>query len=333
MWPIDVVAAGRRNNPPEPGVRPLCTFNPLHFMELPELFMEYISSMTGKSPSTTGAGSEGALTKGPFNAMPAIIDLNAALLSYVLTEYDGWVSCAGYIGPNVRVDHDISLLVPELFSRMSAEERDAHNLIADGELEKLEDFEHNGRKVLASRLGYRMNSHFAAKYFGRVFMHPHVVFTEEMLKPELQDVDVFVDSMDTIVTTHERVAKAYFDDGTVELASPPLRALLEIMANGATADGKDLSSPEVRDLFTRENVLASDWYAARLDAKQAADVRHADEAIAALTRFVETENNQSVVARLALDARLERVKAEREQLASDEYRQSLVGTLGLQPLR
>ncbi|MDX5318606.1 MAG: hypothetical protein LPK38_04525 [Actinomycetes bacterium] len=333
MWTIDVVAAGRRNNPPEPGVRPLCTFNPLHYMELPELFMEYISSMTGKSPSTTGAGSEGALTKGPFNAMPAIIDLNAALLSYVLTEYDGWVSCAGFVGPNVRVDHDISLLVPELFSRMTAEERDAHNLIADGELEKLEDFEHNGKKVLASRLGYRMNGHFAAKYFGRVFMHPHVVFTEEMLKPELQDVDVFVDSMDTIVTTHERVAKAYFADGTVEMACPPLRALLEIMAYGATSDGKDLSSPEVRDLFTRENVLASEWYAARLDAKQAADVRHADEAIAALTRFVETENNTSVVARLALDARLDRVKAEREQLASAEYRASLVGTLGLQPLR
>ena len=82
-------------------------------MELPELFMEFISSMTGKSPSTTGAGSEGALTKGPFNALPAVIDLNAALLSYVLTGYDGWVSAAGYVGPQVRVDHDISLLVPE----------------------------------------------------------------------------------------------------------------------------------------------------------------------------------------------------------------------------
>ena len=49
--------------------------------ELPELFMEFICSMTGKSPSTTGAGSEGALTKGPFNALPPIIDLNNALVS------------------------------------------------------------------------------------------------------------------------------------------------------------------------------------------------------------------------------------------------------------
>ena len=53
---------------------------PIHYMELPELFMEFICSMTGKSPSTTGAGSEGAMTKGPFNALPPIIDLNAALV-------------------------------------------------------------------------------------------------------------------------------------------------------------------------------------------------------------------------------------------------------------
>jgi hypothetical protein len=70
MTPVHVVAAGRRNNPPEEGIRALCPYNPLHYMELPELFIEFISSMTGKSPSTTGAGSEGALTKGPFN-MPA----------------------------------------------------------------------------------------------------------------------------------------------------------------------------------------------------------------------------------------------------------------------
>jgi hypothetical protein len=33
-------------------------FNPIPYFELPELFMEFICSMTGKSPSTTGAGSE-----------------------------------------------------------------------------------------------------------------------------------------------------------------------------------------------------------------------------------------------------------------------------------
>lgn len=61
---------------------------------------------------------------------------------------------AGYVGPNVRVDH-VSLLVPEVFARMSPAERSAQNLIAGGALERVADFEHRGQRVLASRLGYR----------------------------------------------------------------------------------------------------------------------------------------------------------------------------------
>ena len=48
--------------------------------------------MTGKSPSTTGAGSEGALTKGPFNALPPIIDLNNTLVSFILTGHHAFVT-------------------------------------------------------------------------------------------------------------------------------------------------------------------------------------------------------------------------------------------------
>jgi len=101
--------------------------------------------MTGKSPSTTGAGSEGALTKGPFNMLPSIIDLNAAFLSYALTGYDGWISSAGYIGPKVRVDHDFSLLVPEVFSRMSPAERDAAWLVENGYLDPIRTSSATGR--------------------------------------------------------------------------------------------------------------------------------------------------------------------------------------------
>jgi hypothetical protein len=332
LLPVDVVAAGRRNNPPEEGVPPLCSYNPLHYMELPELFMEFISSMTGKSPSTTGAGSEGALTKGPFNAMPAIIDLNAALLSYALTGYDGWVSAAGYVGPHVRVDHDFSLLVPELFSRMSPHERDAHNLIAEGALEKLVDIEHNGRPVAASRLGYRMTDRLATKYFGRIFLHPDVIFTPEMLRPELQDMGIFAESISTIVATHERVARAYFNDGTIDLAIPPLRALLEIMADGHTAEGWGLDSAEFRGMFTREAVLGSDWYAARLDAKQAAARARADAGLAAIEKFVSTPGNDEPTARLNMPARVEAARAEAQRLAGPAFREQLVGTTGNTPL-
>ena len=328
---VDVVAAGRRNNPPEPGVPALCAYNPLHYMELPELFMEFISSMTGKSPSTTGAGSEGALTKSPFNALPPVYDLNAALLSYALGGYDGWLSSAGYIGPKVKVAHDISLLVPEIFSRMTPQERDARALIEAGYLERLEDFDHEGRRVEASRLGYRMNAAFATAYFGRIFLHPDVVFTEEMLRPELQDPAIFADSVEVIVATHRVVAKHYVDDGSIQWAVPPLRALLEIMYSGRSKEGWTLSSPELRALFERENILASDWYAERVDAKVERDRKQAESAIAALTRFTTTEGNDAVTERLDIEGRLASARAWLDEVTSPAYRAHLVGTLGLQP--
>ena len=328
--PVDVVAAGRRNNPPEGKIPALCAYNPLHYMELPELFMEFISSMTGKSPSTTGAGSEGALTKAPFNALPAVFDLNSSFLSFVLSGYDGWLSSAGFIGPKVEVAHDISLLVPEIFCRMSPAERDAKTLIEGGYLEKLEDYDKDGELILASRLGYRMTEKFMRAYFGRIFLHPDTVFTPEMLRPELQDADIFADSVRTISTTHARVAKAYFDDGTVSLAVPPIRALLEIMVNGVCSEGWTLDDPELREMFTRESVLASDWYAERIDAKQAEAVRRAERGIAHLEQFMADPRNASACEEIDVQARLDQVRRFHDRAVTAEYRQQLVGTLGRQ---
>ncbi|MCU0282742.1 MAG: hypothetical protein MUD13_02440 [Candidatus Nanopelagicales bacterium] len=332
VLPVDVVAAGRRNNPPGDGVPALCPYNPLHYMELPELFMEFISSMTGKSPSTTGAGSEGALTKGPFNAMPAVVDLNASLVAYALTGADGWLSAAGYVGPHVRVDHDVSMLIPEVFARMSAAERDARALVAEGCLERVADVEHDGRVVPASRLGYRITSRFAAKYLGRIFLHPHVVLSAEMLAPELQDPALYAASMETIVATHERVARAYIDDGTIAWAIPPLRGVLQIMADGVTEEGWRLDSPQFRAQFTREAVLASDWYAARLDAKQEAARARADTGLAAIEKFVATPGNEEPTERLGMPARVAAAKAELARVSAPEYRAGLVGTAGRTPL-
>ena len=66
---------------------------------------------------------------------------------------------------------------------MSVDERDPKYLIENNYLEKCEDFEHEGRKVLGSRLGYRITKRFVNAFFGRVFNQPHIVFTEEMLRP------------------------------------------------------------------------------------------------------------------------------------------------------
>ena len=120
-------------------------------------------------------------------------------------------------------------------------------------------------------------------------------------------------------------------DGSIEQAVPPLRALLEIMADGASREGWTLASPEFRALFDREAILASDWYAARVDAKVRRDVAVADGAIAGLTRFLTTEGNEVPVERLGVESRLAAARAWRERVGSDAYRASLVGTLGLQP--
>jgi phosphoenolpyruvate carboxykinase (diphosphate) len=329
--PVAAVLPGRRNNPPEPGIRSLAVYNPIHYFELPELFMEFICSMTGKSPSTTGAGSEGALTKGPFNALPPVIDLNNALVAYILTGHHAFVTAAGYVGPKFRVDHDVSLLVPEVWCRMTPEERNPQFLIAERCLEKCRDFEQDKKTVLAGRLGYRINARFVRRFFGRVFNHPTSVCTEEMLRPELQDMDIFVDGMDNIVTTQKRVAKMYFDDGGVAQACPPLKALLHIMLYDQW-EGRGLDHPEFRKLFTRESLLASDWYAARLAAKQKIDRnlwrRHVDY----LEKFLKRSSHADEAERLGIANRLAQAKKTAEQVESPAYRETLRGTIGAEPI-
>jgi hypothetical protein len=293
--------------------------------------MEFICSMTGKSPSTTGAGSEGALTKGPFNALPPIIDLNNALVSWILTGHDGFVTAAGYVGPRLRVDHDISLLVPEIWCRMSPEEKAPPFLIAGHYLEKCQDFEHAGKRVLASRLGYRISSRFVHAFFGRVFNHPSAVFTEEMLKPELQDVDVFADGMDNIVSTQKRVAEMYFEDGSIAQACPPLKALLHVMREDQW-EGKGLAHTELRQLFTREALLGSDWYAARLAAKQQVDRRLWRRHVDYLDRFLKKSSYADEAARLGIAGRLAQARKRYEDVESPGYLERLRGTIGAEPM-
>lgn len=331
--PVTAVVPGRRNNPPDAaaGIRPLAVYNPIHYMELPELFMEYICSMTGKSPSTTGAGSEGALTKGPFNALPPIYDLNSALVSYLLTGHNGFVTGAGYIGPRMRVDHDVSLLIPEIWSRMSESERDPAGLIASGCLEPCRDFDYNGRRILASRLGYRITDQFVILYFGRIFAHPHSVFSPEALRPELQDMAVFVDGMDNIIATQKRVAEHYFNDGSVDLACPPLKAVLHIMAHGSY-EGKDLQHPEIRDLFTRKQLLSSSWYRERLVAKQKVDVELWKRHVGYLENYIEQSGDVEADYLLTIKDRLIDARARLDEVTSPAYLNFLEGSIGAQPL-
>ena len=328
-FPVNAVLQGRRNNPEDKaaGIRPLAVYNPIHYQELPELFMDLICSLTGKSPSTTGAGSEGALTKGPFNALSTTADLNNALVSFILCNYAGYSSAAGYIGTQRRVDHDISMLIPEIWCRLLIKQRDPRFLIENGHLEKLEDFEHKGKTVHASRLGYRITEKFVHAFFGKVFDSPTTVFDEEMLRPETQGMEAYVDGINNIVEAQQKVARAYFEDGSINDACPPLQAVLNIMAEGHY-QGKTIDDPSVREMFSLEYLLASDWYKERLIIKQ-----QRDAALWQMNRdYVEQkmdETNESLTEQWAvLQDQMESAEQMLEWVNSDSYLQRLQGTLG-----
>ena len=333
LRPVTSILPGRRNNPadPEAGVKPLCTYSPIHHMELPELFMEYIASITGKSPSTTGAGSEGALTKGPFNALLPIYDMNNALVSYLATEQPAFITAAGYVGPKYRVDHDISLLVPEIWCRLKPEESDPQWMLEQGYLEKVEDFEHEGKIVKASLLGYRITTKFVRNFFGRVFNNPETVLNEEMLKPELQDMDTFIEGVETTVAAHKMAAQNYFEDGSIDQACPPLKALLHIMVHG-NYEGKTLNDPEIRGMFTREAMLNSDWYQERLKSQQNKDIQVWEDNVSYLNSFLAKETHAAVSERLDIKTRLTEAKEQLAKVKAEQYLDELVGTLGRQPI-
>jgi hypothetical protein len=301
VWfPVNAVLSGRRNNPADhkAGIPPLAVYNPIHYQELPELFMDMICSLTGKSPATTGFGTEGALTKGPFNALLPVIDVNNALVSSILTGNSGFTTAAGYIGPNYRVDHDSSILVPEIWCRMRVFEREPRFLLENGYLERIDDFDYQGRTVLASRLGYRITASFVDRFLGRIFELPGSVFPEEMLRPEKQNLADYVEGIDAIVAAQRNVALEYFEDGGINLACPPIKALLQAMVDGHL-------DPSIRDMFTRGYLLSSGWYRERLCAQQSRD-------IALATR---------------LNAPADRLR----YLGSQAYLESLTGTIGADP--
>jgi phosphoenolpyruvate carboxykinase (diphosphate) len=331
-FPVNVVLAGRRNSPPDPaaGLPPLAVYGPVHYQELPELFMECVSSLTGKSPATTGFGSEGALTKGPFNALWPVVDLNNALVSAILTGDTGFTTSAGYVGPHFLVEHDVSLLVPEIWCRMRVSERDPQFLIDNGFLERLKDFEFNGHTVLASRLGYRITSLFLDKFLGRIFETPDAVFPTEMLRPEQQDFEMFASGIDAIVETQRRVAMNYFEDGSVEAACPPLKALLHIMAHGSY-EGKGVDDPGIRAMFSREALLASNWYRERLHVKQSRDIALWTKHVRSLEEFGTSRQDLPAQDDIDLEGRLTLARTQLARVSSAAYLEGLTGTIGADP--
>ena len=97
-------------------------------------------------------------------------------------------------------------------------------------------------------------------------------------------------------------------------------------------EGKDANHPDIRALFTREALLASDWYKERLAIKQQRDVALWERHAGSLTEFLASSGHQDEAERLGIAGRLEHARAELERVSAPEYRRSLVGTIGADPI-
>ena len=184
---------------------------------------------------------------------------------------------------------------------------------------------------MSSRLGYRITRRFVRTFFGRIFNHPHLIFSEKMLRPETQDWEIFVDGMENIVTTQKRVAEGYVRDGSIDNACPPLKAILTIMIHNEY-EGKGLQHPEIRALFTRESLVNSNWYQKRLTTKQAGDQRLWERHTNYLEAFLSKSGYSDEAERMGIPARLSHARATLDRVKSPAYIEHLQGSLGADPL-
>jgi hypothetical protein len=93
-----------------------------------------------------------------------------------------------------------------------------------------------------------------------------------------------------------------------------------------------VQDPEVRALFTREALLASDWYRERLRTKQDRDVELWTRHVRTLSEFLALPGHKEEALRLGIEERLEQARQELERVSSEEYLASLHGTIGADPI-
>jgi hypothetical protein len=111
---------------------------------------------------------------------------------------------------------------------------------------------------------------------------------------------------------------------------PSGKALLQIMVHG-TWEGHSLGDPSLRQLFTRESMLESDWYKQRLSSKQQFDVRLWHRHIGYLETFLTRPTHSDEAKRLGIESRLERAREQLDRVKQLSYLAELLGTIGRDP--
>ncbi len=140
------------------------------------------------------------------------------------------------------------------------------------------------------------------------------------------------DGVNNIVEAQQRVARQYLDDGSIEEACPPLKALLYIMATGEY-QGKSAHDPAIRQMFSRDYLLAFRLgIRGRLKEKQARESVLWQRNVSYLEEFLDKPGYADEAERLAIEQRLEVARERLLAVQEEDYLNSLVGTLGADPL-
>jgi cytochrome c2 len=97
-------------------------------------------------------------------------------------------------------------------------------------------------------------------------------------------------------------------------------------------NGKSIEDPEIREMFTRESVLKSKWYHARLLKKQSIDVVLWTRNIKYLEEFLNRPGYNVEAERLKISERLDEARKQLAYVQTEGYLDKLVGTLGADPI-
>jgi hypothetical protein len=93
-------------------------------------------------------------------------------------------------------------------------------------------------------------------------------------------------------------------------------------------EGKGIDDPGVRAMFTREAMLASDWYQRRLRVKQDKDIAMWQRRVSALEAF---RRAGMPAVNINIAKRLSIARDQMARVSSPAYLQELQGTIGADP--
>ena len=106
-----------------------------------------------------------------------------------------------------------------------------------------------------------------------------------------------------------------------------MKALLHIMVDGSF-ESKTIRDAEIRNLFTKESLLASDWYTDRLRLRQLREQQLWQRHVQSLETFFNSNEFPEEKISMNISGRLEKSRQRLSTVLSAEYLTELQGTLG-----